>query len=287
MNYTDSKTMEIIVAQKAGFCFGVKRALDITFSLSDKTNEGVYTLGPLIHNPQVIEKIRQSGINTVDDLSSQPIKTLIIRTHGVPPKIYDEISRKGYNLVDATCPFVKKAQQYAETLKKEGYQIIIVGDQYHPEVQGLIGFAGDDVVVANDENSLPPLRKRVGIIVQTTQRIETFERIAVRAISSAREVKVYNTICDYTAQRIRETRTLASNVDLVIVVGGKNSSNTTQLATFSKELCNNVYHIETDDELQDEWFRGIQKVGITGGASTPQWIIRDVENKIREISLRR
>ena len=280
-------TMEIIIAEKAGFCFGVKRAIDITFEISNEMREGVYTYGPLIHNPQVIEKIKQSGINPTDDLYSPAIKTLIIRTHGIPPEIYHEISKIGYTLIDATCPFVKKAQQYAEKLKKDGYQVVIVGDKEHPEVQGLIGFAGDGVVVVNHEESLPPLKKKVGLIVQTTQRFETFRNIAIKVISSAREVKINNTICDYTAMRVKETRDLAARVDVFIVAGGKNSANTTQLAALSTKVCNNVYHIETSDELQEGWFRGIEKVGITGGASTPEWIIQDVEKKIREISLRR
>ena len=279
--------MEIIIAKKAGFCFGVKRAIDTTFKISGEMREGVYTYGPLIHNPQVIEKFRQSGITPTDDLHAPGIKTLIIRTHGIPPEVYHEISKMGYAMVDATCPFVKKAQQYAEKLKKKDYQVVIVGNKEHPEVKGLIGFAGDGVVVVNDETSLPPLKKKVGIIVQTTQRFDTFKNIAINVISSAREVKIYNTICDYTAMRVKETSALAARVDNVIVVGGKNSSNTTQLAALSKKVCNNVYHIETADELQKEWFRGINKVGITGGASTPEWIIQDVEKKIREISLRR
>lgn len=278
--------MEILIAKKAGFCFGVKRAIDITFKISSKNKEGVFTFGPLIHNPQVIDKIRQSGINPTEELNSS-IKTLIIRTHGVPPEIYREISRMGCQLVDATCPFVKKAQTYAESLKQEGYQVIIVGNREHPEVKGLIGFAGDNVIVVDGENSLPSLQKRVGIIVQTTQRFETFEKVVLQAIGSAREVKVFNTICDYTALRVQETRELAKHVDIIIVVGGKNSSNTTQLAALSKKVCNNVYHIETKKELKEAWFSNIKSVGITGGASTPEWIIKEVENKIREISLRR
>ena len=282
-----SGIMEIIIAKKAGFCFGVKRAIDITFKISNKMQEGVYTYGPLIHNPQVIAKIRQSGITPTDDLYSPDIKKLIIRTHGIPPEIYHDISKMGYSMIDATCPFVKKAQQYAERLKKEGYQVIIIGDEEHPEVKGLIGFAGDGVVVVNNENALPTLKKKVGIIVQTTQRLETFKKITINIISSVREVKVYNTICDYTAMRVNETKNLAAKVDLVIVVGGKNSSNTTQLAALSRKICDNVYHIETAEELNEGWFKGVQKVGITGGASTPEWIIQDVEKKIREISLGR
>lgn len=279
--------MDILIAEKAGFCFGVKRAIDTTFEISQHAKEGVYTFGPLIHNPQVIEKIRQAGVHTTNDLASPMIKTLIIRTHGVPPQTYDEIGRMGYTLIDATCPFVKKAQQYAEQLKDNGYQVIIVGDREHPEVQGLIGYAGDEVVVVQDETALPRLGRKVGLIVQTTQRFETFRDIAIKVVHAAKEVKIYNTICDYTAMRVKETKELAERVGAVLVVGGRNSANTTQLASLSKKYCNNVYHIETADELQKKWLTGLSRVAITGGASTPDWIIQDVAKKIKEISRRR
>jgi len=276
--------MEIIVAGKGGFCFGVKRAIDITFKLADGKEKGVYTFGPLIHNPQVIDKIAEAGIRAIDDIHSPDIKTLVIRTHGVPPEVYSEVSKMGYELVDATCPFVKKAQHYAKTLKAEGYQVLIVGDREHPEVKGLMGFAGDDVVTVNGSEPLPPLKQKVGIIVQTTQRIDTLEKVVHRVLSASREIKIYNTICDYTALRVNETIKLAKETDLVLVVGGKNSSNTTQLVTLSKKYCKNVYHIETAGEIQVEWFRGIEKAVITGGASTPMWIIEEAEKKVREIS---
>ncbi len=279
--------MEIIVAKKAGFCFGVKRAIDLTFKLAEKGKEGVFTFGPLIHNPQVIEKLKSEGVAPTDDIDSPDIRTLIIRTHGVSPDIYEETGRKDYELVDATCPFVKKAQRFAETLSKEGYQVLIIGDREHPEVQGLIGFAGDDVVTVSGSEPLPAIKHKVGIIVQTTQPFEVFKNIVNKVIGVATELKIYNTICDYTAQRVEETIELSKKVDIVIVVGGKNSANTTQLFTISKQDCGNVYHIETSAELKKEWFTDTEKVGITGGASTPQWIIDDVTKKIREISFRR
>lgn len=276
--------MEIIVAKKAGFCFGVKRAIDITFELAEKENHGIYTFGPLIHNPQVVDELKKEGVSPTDDISSPDIKTLIIRTHGVSPEIYNETEQKDYKLIDATCPFVKKAQRYAKTLSAEGYQVLIIGDSEHPEVQGLIGFAGDDVVTVSNAESLPPIKKKIGIIVQTTQPFEIFRDVVDRVISYAVELKIYNTICDYTAQRVDEAKELSKNVDIMIVVGGKNSSNTTQLENISKQNCENVYHIETSEELEKEWFDGVGKAGITGGASTPQWIIDDVVKKIREIS---
>lgn len=279
--------MQIIVAKKAGFCFGVKRAIDITFDLAKEAKKGVFTYGPLIHNPQVVEELRQKGIQTVDDLSSPAIKTLIIRTHGVAPEVYADTKKMGYAVIDATCPFVKKAQNFTKILRDEGYQVLIIGDERHPEVQGLIGFAGDDVIIADDAEHLPGFKKKVGIIVQTTQSFETFRKIVMQIIEKAREVKIYNTICDSTMQRVRETRELARKVSLMIIVGGKNSANTNQLVKLSREVCDKVYHIETAGEVVGKWFERVRKVGISGGASTPQWIIDDVVKKIREISDRR
>ncbi|MEW6601250.1 MAG: 4-hydroxy-3-methylbut-2-enyl diphosphate reductase [Nitrospirota bacterium] len=279
--------MKINIAKKAGFCFGVKRAIDITFKLAKQDNKGLCTYGPLIHNPQVVEELKQKGVKTVEDLSSPDIRTIIIRTHGVSPEVYAETSKMGYNVIDATCPFVKKAQNYAQILHDEGYQVLIIGDKEHPEVQGLIGFAGGSAIVADNADSLPVLKNRVGIIVQTTQPFDSFRKIVLQVINTVREVKIYNTICDFTAQRVRETRDLAKQVELMVIVGGKNSSNTNQLVKLSKDVCAKVYHIETAEEISEEWFQGVENVGITGGASTPQWIIEDVVNKIRVISVRR
>lgn len=279
--------MRVMVADKAGFCFGVKRAIDIAFDLAKEAKDGVYTFGPLIHNPQVVERLRQEGVVSIDDIHSKSIKTLIIRTHGVPPDIYKETERMGYRVIDATCPFVKKAQRYAMRLRDEGYQVLIVGDKEHPEVKGLIGFAGDDVITVENAESIPTLKRRVGIIVQTTQRLETFQEVVLRVIGSTREIKIFNTICDYTARRVRETEELARKVDMVIVVGGKDSSNTTQLYKLSKKYCDRVYHIETSEEIEKVWFNGVESVGITGGASTPNWIIEEIVNKVKEISDKR
>lgn len=279
--------MKIIVAKKAGFCFGVKRAIDITFDLAKGSKKGIFTYGPLIHNPQVVEELKQKGISTTDDLYSRNIKTLIIRTHGVSPVVYTETSKMGYNLIDVTCPFVKKAQNFTKKLRDEGYQVLIIGDKNHPEVQGLIGFAGSNVIVADKIENLKNIKKKVGIIIQTTQSFETLKEIVLEVIATAREVKIYNTICDSTVQRMKETKEIANKVDLMIIVGGKNSANTNQLVNLSKEACAKVYHLETAEEIEKKWLRKVEKVGISGGASTPQWIINDVIKKIKEISGRR
>jgi 4-hydroxy-3-methylbut-2-enyl diphosphate reductase len=279
--------MQILVAKGAGFCFGVKRAIDIAFQLGQEMKNGVFTFGPLIHNPQVVNKLEEQGVSPTDDIYCKDIKNLIIRTHGIPPTMYQEISRRGYKVIDATCPFVKKAQQYAQSLKDEGYQVVIVGDREHPEVQAILGFSGDNVVIVNNKEPMPYLKGRVGILVQTTQPIENLEKVVRHFVRSTRELKIYNTICDSTAVRLKETRELAKKVDVMIIVGGKNSANTTQLTKLSQSICDKVYHIETAEEIQKKWFKETEKVGITGGASTPQWLIDDVVKKIKEISTRR
>ncbi len=279
--------MQIIVAKRAGFCFGVKRAIDIAFDLVKNREGGVYSLGPIIHNPQVIKKLEAKGVNPIENAHSSIIKTLIIRTHGISPEVYNDIAKLDFKLVDATCPFVKKAQQQVQNLEKEGYQVLILGDKDHPEVQALLGFAGDNVVVVSSNETIPKLKGKVGIIVQTTQPIESLKKVVCQVIDKVRKIKIYNSICESTIVRLEETEKLAGMVDIMIVVGGKNSANTTQLAVLSKNICDKVKHVETSEELKNEWFKGVEKAGITGGASTPQWIIDEVVEKIKEISGRR
>ncbi len=278
--------MKIITAKMAGFCFGVKRAIDISFDMAKQMPKGVYTLGPIIHNPQVIEKLMTEGIsplNDINDIQDREIKALIIRTHGIPHQFYDKLSSQSFKLIDATCPFVKKAQSYAKLLKKNGYQVIILGDKSHPEVMGIMSYAGDDAVVVDENTLLPRLKAKVGIVVQTTQPVEALKKVLSNIIGHVKEVKVYNTICSSTALRLKETADMARKVDVIIVAGGRNSANTTQLAHLCKSLSVRTYHVETEEELKKKWFKNIQKVGITAGASTPDWIIKRIEKRIRDI----
>ncbi|HWR58614.1 MAG TPA: 4-hydroxy-3-methylbut-2-enyl diphosphate reductase [Thermodesulfovibrionales bacterium] len=275
--------LEILIVRSAGFCFGVKRAIDIAFAMANKNQNGIYTFGPIIHNPQVIKKLVEKGISPTDDVHRDNIKALIIRTHGIPLDLMEEASHVGYEIVDATCPFVKKAQHYAKLLSEEGYQVVILGDRDHPEVKGLVSYAGRDVIVIGDKERLPALKRRVGIVVQTTQPVEGLKRLMSRIMEQSREVKVYNTICNSTAKRLAETEKIARKVDVMLAVGGRNSANTTQLASLCSSMPVVTYHIETADELKSDWFRGIAKVGITAGASTPDWIIDDVKKRIKDI----
>ncbi len=274
--------IKVITAKRAGFCFGVKRAVDMAFDVAKK-GKSVYTLGPIIHNPQVIEKLKSEGVRPIESIDSPRIKTLIVRTHGVPKEISEKLSRKKFEVIDATCPFVKKAQKYASLLKDEGYQVVIIGDREHPEVKGLMSYAGPDVVVINSDDSLLKLKSRVGVVVQTTQPVSVLKKFVSDAVDRVKELKVFNTICNSTALRLKETKDIARGVDAVIVVGGKNSANTTQLANFCISMSVPTYHIETASEIRNEWFVNVRKVGITAGASTPDWIIEEVADRIRHI----
>jgi 4-hydroxy-3-methylbut-2-enyl diphosphate reductase len=276
--------MEIITAKTAGFCFGVKRAIDIAFQIAREKRKGIYTLGPIIHNPQVVDKLKEKGIIPIENIKAKKdIRALIIRTHGIPLKLSKEISSKGYEIIDATCPFVKKAQYYAKLLSEEGYQVIILGEKNHPEVKSLMSYVVDNAIVIDGKASLPKLRSRVGIVVQTTQPLDVLKKVLSEAIVHAKEIKVYNTICNSTALRLKETENMANKVDVMFVVGGKNSANTTQLTKLCKSLSVPTHHIETSSEIRNEWIEKAKKIGITAGASTPKWIIKEVEKRIRHI----
>lgn len=276
------RNIEIISAKRAGFCFGVKRAVDMAFDAAKK-GDGVFTLGPIIHNPQVVEKLKEAGVQPINSIKDPSIRTIIIRTHGVPKDVSEELEKIGCNVIDATCPFVKKAQQYAKLLKEEGYQVLIVGDKEHPEVKGLMSYGGEDVIVVNKDSKFQPLKKRVGIIVQTTQPLEVLKDVVSDAVGRVKELKVFNTICNSTDLRLKETRDMAKTVDVMVVVGGKNSANTTQLAELCRSMGVSTYHIETASEINYDWFLNAEKIGISAGASTPDWIIKDVEDKIKAI----
>jgi 4-hydroxy-3-methylbut-2-enyl diphosphate reductase len=276
--------MKIITAKRAGFCFGVKRAIDMAFDVARKKHGGVCTLGPIIHNPQVVQKLNEVGVRPVNnfgELRRKGCKTVIIRTHGITMQEMKKLTDSRYEVIDATCPFVKKAQYYAKLLKKEGYKVVILGDKNHPEVKGLMSYAGKGVKVLENADGISSLNDRIGIVVQTTQRVENLKMLLVALVDRSKELKIYNTICNSTALKLKETEEAARTVDVVVVVGGKNSANTSQLANKSRGLGKPTYHIETGDELEKGWFRDTRKVLLTAGASTPDWIIQDVKKSLR------
>jgi small subunit ribosomal protein S1 len=274
--------MEIFLADKAGFCFGVKRAINTAFANAGKGN--VYCLGPLIHNPQEVDRLLAAGVRTVEDFSSLiPGDYLIIRSHGVPPLVLAQARERGLKIIDLTCPFVSKAQRDAELLQKEGYQVVVIGEKQHPEVQSILGHAGDDAVVVETADDVEGMtfHHRLGVVAQTTQSYSNFSEIVLKLLSLSKELKVFNTICHSTKERQNAARVLAGQVDVMLVVGGRNSANTTRLVSVCRQEGKPTYHIEVADEIRPEWLKGASKVGVTAGASTPDWVVEGVMNKLK------
>lgn len=277
--------MKIILAKQAGFCFGVKRATQMAFEAAGK-NQKTYTLGPIIHSPQVVGKLEELGIRALDSLDGLDSGTIIIRSHGVEINEINEAHRKNLDIVDATCPFVKKAQEHVRTLSEAGYGVVVVGDADHPEVQGIVSYGGERIyVVASGEDvkKLPKMHK-IAVVAQTTQSFENLKNVVCECLLRGGEVRVYNTICDATAVRQEEAKELAAHVDCMLVVGGFNSANTHRLLEVCVELQPHTYHIETAAEINPDWFKGAERVGVTAGASTPKWIIDEVINKIEQLN---
>jgi 4-hydroxy-3-methylbut-2-enyl diphosphate reductase len=282
--------VEVILAEYAGFCFGVKRAVKMAFTAAKENNgEGVHTLGPLIHNPQVVGRLEEQGVRKADALDEITSGTVILRSHGVAsPQIEIDAKAKGLNVIDATCPFVTNAQRYARQLVDEGYQVVMVGDRHHPETLSVVGHAGGDILVTEDAEEIKKwlgrfVKKKVGVISQTTQTFKKFSDVVSLCLQISEEVKVFNTICYATEERQDEAYKIAKEVQTMVVVGGKNSANTTHLADICRQEGVPVYHIETAGEIEKCWFDGISKTGVTAGASTPDWIIKEVVEHLQKI----
>lgn len=278
--------MKVHVVREAGFCFGVKRAIKLASNAAKSKAGQAYTLGPLIHNPQVVEDLEKKGVRAVKGIRKNRKGTLIIRSHGVHPQILKQIRTEGIKVVDATCPFVKKAQRMAGLLHDQGYQVAVVGEAHHPEVQGIVGYAGDSALVINHNRmrKIFPRFRKLGVIAQTTLSIDAFKQVIGRLVERTEELKVCNTICDATARTQKATLKLAGKVDMMIVVGGRNSANTTRLAKLCKHLGTSTRHVETAGELRKAWFEGKKSVGITSGTSTPDWLIKQVVERIKSLN---
>lgn len=275
--------MKVILAKRAGFCFGVKRATQMAFEAAGKDQE-TFTLGPIIHSPQVVHKLEEMGVGVVKDLSGVCNGTVIIRSHGVLASEMEEAHQKKLEVVDATCPFVKKAQEHVKYLSEAGYDVLVVGDADHPEVQGIVSYAlGKVYVVASGEQvtKLPKMGK-MGVVAQTTQSFDNLKSVVTECLRRGGEVRVFNTICDATAVRQQEATELANQVDCVIVIGGYNSANTRRLAEICTEIQPRTHHIETAAEIDSSWFAGVETVGVTAGASTPKWIIDEVMGRLEQ-----
>ena len=280
--------MEVILADAAGFCFGVKRALSLTNKVLSEVDPAtpIYTLGPLIHNPQVVAQLEAKGVRALDRPGEASSGVVIVRSHGVAPKVMEELEELNHDVVDATCPFVQRAMRWAKQLSDEGYQVIIVGDRFHPEVQAILGYAGETAQVVSNpqEISTLPIASRVGVIAQTTQSVQNFKACVDELAGNVEDLKTFATICAATDQRQTSARELAAKVDVMVVIGGRNSANTNRLAELCQEQGTVTYHIETPDELQRQWFTGVQRAGVSAGASTPDWLIEGVLARMSEFS---
>ena len=281
----------IQLAKFAGFCYGVKRAVETVKKLkAENPNKKIFILGELIHNSQVIKELDDLGIMTVDVLPENETGICVVRSHGASPQVLDEIQKRGFELVDLTCPDVKKVQQQAIQLAKEGDFVVIVGKAEHPEVIAIKANAEqytDKIIVASDVSQLDAYaaqikeHKKVGVVVQTTQRIETLQSILTYLVTISKEIHLVNTICQSTSMRQKEAKELAQTNDLVVVVGSKKSANTTHLAEILKDITKTI-HIENDDELDiyADLLLSSNNIAITAGASTPQNVINNVYKKI-------
>ena len=273
--------MEVILADDYGFCYGVKRAIKTAKDNVD-LSKPVCTLGPIIHNPQMVKALADEGIGTVNSVDEMDCGKIIIRSHGVGPSVYDAIKAKGLELADATCPHVKKAQMSAKSLADEGFKVIIIGEQEHPEVKSIKEWAGENSLVLDTEEKARNVAfvPRLGIVAQTTFSAEAFTKIVSILIEKSYDIRILRTICTATDKRQSAAIKLAKDVDMMLVIGGRNSANTTRLAQLCTANCV-THHIETVDELHDDWFNNIKKIGITAGASTPDWIIKEVYEKCK------
>ena len=280
---TRADGVEIVVARNAGYCYGVERALEVVSGALADVTTPVASLGPLIHNPSVVAELEEQGVEVVADVSEVKGGTLVVRTHGVPPTVLSAARERGLELIDATCPFVAVAQRKAAILRDAGYIVVILGERDHPEVVGLEGFAGSGAIVVEDAAGLPHdlLRgKRVGVVVQTTQTRANLASLAAALAPLARELLVHNTICAATEKRQSAASELAGEVDVVVVVGGRNSANTARLAHLCRAIRARTHHVESAAELRPEWFAGARRIGVTAGASTPD---AEIEATVRTL----
>ncbi|AOY77242.1 4-hydroxy-3-methylbut-2-enyl diphosphate reductase [Clostridium formicaceticum] len=280
--------MKVILADYSGFCFGVEKAIVTTFEELDKEdkNQKIFSLGPLIHNVQVVKELEARGVDVIEDIELVSEGSVIVRSHGVPKKIYEAADRKALTLIDATCPFVKRIQTIVEDHYKEGYTIVIIGNPQHPEVVGINGWCDNKALIIQEEEEVKKLPniEKLCIVVQTTMSISQFEKIAAALEKKAKEVVKFNTICSATKQRQKSAKDLAQKVDAMIVIGGYHSSNTQKLVS----ICNDIrptatFHVETAKDLPVEELKQYDLVGVTAGASTPKWIITEIIQKLRNI----
>lgn len=278
--------LKVIRAEHAGACYGVQRALDMTVEACE-SGMGVCTLGPLIHNPRVVNQLREKGIDVADDVDGVNTEGVVIRSHGVVPEVVERLSQSGVKVVDATCPHVLRAQRAAAKLAQEGRHVLVVGEAGHPEVEGISAHAravGGVCTIVGGVSDIPEdLPAEVGIVVQTTQSREKLDQVVEALRNRSLDLEVKDTICFATTQRQKAAIDLAQSVDAMVVIGGRNSSNTTRLFEMCQRHCSAAFHVEGAEEIQPEWFEGCAVVGVSAGASTPDDQISSVEMYLRSL----
>jgi len=276
---------EVRIAEEAGACYGVERALRLAHDAAKHADGSVHTLGPLIHNPLVIADLQSEGVTAVESpLHAAVGSTLLLRAHGVTPELEATAREHGLEVIDATCPFVKKVHTAAQRLIDQGYDVLVVGEKGHPEVEGTLGHAlGSRVVGSAEDIQQMTFGRRVGLVVQTTLTHETLREVVGALVGRCEEVRLIDTICEATNKRQQAAKELASEADVMIVIGGRNSANTTHLADICKAQCARTHHIESAAEIEDSWLVGAELVGVTAGASTPAEHINEVVEKLEAL----
>lgn len=278
--------LTIIGVDEAGFCFGVRRALQLANEATEKHPE-VACLGPLIHNRQVVEGLEERGMRVVETIEEVPRNSAaLIRAHGAGPAVYEAAREREINLIDATCPFVRRVQQAAARFAEDDYQVLVLGEREHPEAQAIVAHAGGRATIVEDAGELERIEvtDRVAVVCQTTQRIDKLQELVDALLPRIAELRVANTICDATSKRQKASLSIARQADLMIVIGGYHSANTNRLAQICRATGTRTEHIETADELRGEWLVGAETVGITAGASTPPDAIDAVRRRLLELA---
>jgi len=280
--------MKIEIAKNAGFCFGVKRALALIEDNIKKIKKPISMYGHLVHNEEVIKRLLAKGIKVIDNLEKIRRGTLIITAHGLSPKIKGKLlKRKGLNLVDTTCPKVLLVQNLAKLLHKQEKQVLVFGDVDHQEVKGIKGAADDQAIVFSSEKEFKKInldqKKKYGLVVQTTKDFEEFKKLEKKIKKKIKDIKIFNTICQATRQRQSEVRELSRKHDLILIIGSRTSANTTRLYEISQSINPDTYFVGTSQELKGRWFKDKKSIGITAGASTPDWIINEVVQRVQDI----
>jgi 4-hydroxy-3-methylbut-2-enyl diphosphate reductase len=286
--------MEIKLAKEMGFCFGVRRAIDLVEKeATQRTDTTITTYGALVHNPLVVNRMEQLGVGVVErgDMSQITSGAIAFTAHGVIPSVIEEAKERGFEVIDATCPLVTLIQQSAREMVEQGYKVIVFGDRNHPEVKGILGWAGKDAIATMDFNDIKDMRppKRIGIVTQSTQILEKFREFVGQVhqhfLGKTKDIKVHNTICAPTTRLQGSADELSRECQVMVVIGGKQSANTQHLADLCQENGATTYKIEGADELDPAWFKGIETVGVTAGASTPDISIEEVVSRLQAIDL--